>query len=603
MPLPKSAEPPRRILIQDVRPQVDCGRYAVKAVAGDRVDVSATITRDGHEVLGAAVRFKSPGATRWRESPLEPVGNDRYEGGFDAGEPGPWCFRIEAWHDRVASYRWEVRRKHEAGQTDLSSELAEGAALLGRESLNLEEALSAEANERSEKTWSETLPVDVDRKRGAFAAWYELFPRSWGGFAGVERVLPQLAELGFDVVYLPPIHPIGVTNRKGRNNTLAPAAGDVGSPWAIGGAEGGHTAVHPDLGTLADFERLVAAARENGLEIALDFAIQCSPDHPWLREHPEWFHRRPDGTLKYAENPPKKYQDIYNVNFASESWRELWQALLDVVLFWVARGVKAFRVDNPHTKPVPFWEWLIAEVRREDPDVVFLSEAFTAPAMMTTLAKIGFTQSYTYFTWKNTRWELTEFVEQLLSWRDFYRPNLFANTPDILHAFLQDGGRPAFEVRLVLAATLGGSYGIYSGFERCESVPVREGSEEYLDSEKYEVKMRALDGELLPLVKRLNEIRGENPALQRFDNVTLLETESDHLFAYAKRRGSNVVVVVVNTDPIADREGVAILPASLGLAPSFGAEELLSGDTFIWQTGRNYVNLGPGRSHVLKVGG
>jgi starch synthase (maltosyl-transferring) len=602
MPLPKSAELPRRILIQDVRPQVDCGRYAVKAVVGDRVCVSATIIRDGHEVLGAAVRFKSPAATRWRESPLEPVGNDRYEGGFGVDEPGRWSFRIEAWHDRVASYRWEVRRKHEAGQADFSSELAEGALLLGRESLTVEEALAAETKERSEKRWSETLPIDVDRERGAFGSWYELFPRSWGGFAGVERVLPQLAELGFDVVYLPPVHPIGVTSRKGRNNTLAPEAGDVGSPWAIGGVEGGHTAVHPDLGTLADFERLVEAARANGLEIALDFAIQCSPDHPWLREHPEWFHRRPDGTLKYAENPPKRYQDIYNVNFASESWRELWQALLDSVLFWVARGVKAFRVDNPHTKPVPFWEWLIGEVRREDPDVVFLSEAFTAPAMMTTLAKIGFTQSYTYFTWKNTRWELTEFVEQLLSWRDFYRPNLFVNTPDILHAYLQEGGRPAFEVRLVLAATLGGSYGIYSGFEHCENIPVREGSEEYLDSEKYEVKRRALDGELLPLVKRLNEIRRENPALQRFGNVTLLETDGDHLFAYAKRSGSNVVVAVVNTDPFAVREGVTILPASLGLAPSFGAEELLSGDSFVWQTGRNYVKLPPGGSHVLKVG-
>jgi starch synthase (maltosyl-transferring) len=601
MPLPKSADPPQRILIQDVRPQLDCGRYAVKAVAGDRVDVSATITRDGHEVLGAAVRFKPPGATRWRESLLERVGNDRYEGGFDADAPGRWLIRIEAWHDRVASYRWEVKRKHEAGQTDLSSELAEGAALLGRESLTVEEALEAETRDRSEKTWSETLPVDVDRERGAFGSWYELFPRSWGGFAGVARVLPELAELGFDVVYLPPIHPIGVTNRKGRNNTLAPETGDVGSPWAIGGKEGGHTAVHPDLGTLEEFERLVATAHENGLEIALDFAIQCSPDHPWLREHPDWFHRRPDGTLKYAENPPKKYQDIYNVNFASESWRELWQALLDSVLFWVARGVKVFRVDNPHTKPVPFWEWLIAEVRREDPGVVFLSEAFTAPAMMTALAKIGFTQSYTYFTWKNTRWELTEFVEQLLSWREFYRPNLFANTPDILHAYLQEGGRPAFEARLVLAATLGGTYGIYSGFERCENRPVRQGSEEYLDSEKYEVKRRALDGELLPLVRRLNEIRRANPALQRFGNLTLLETESDHLFAYAKRRGANVVVVVVNTDPFADREGVAIVPASLGLPPTFRAEELLSQQTFTWQTGRNYVRLGPGQSHVLKV--
>ena len=603
MTLPKSAEPPRRILIQDVRPQVDCGRYAAKAVAGDRVGVSATIVRDGHEVLGAAVRYKPPAATRWRETALAAVGNDRFEGGFVVDAPGRWSYRIEAWVDRVASYQWELRRKSEAGQADLSSELAEGAALLGREALTVEEALAAPAGDRAEKAWSETFALDVDRERAAFGAWYELFPRSWGGFAGVEQVLPQLAELGFDVVYLPPIHPIGTTNRKGRNNTLTPAADDVGSPWAIGAEEGGHTAVHPDLGTLEDFERLVERAGAAGLELALDFAIQCSPDHPWLREHPDWFHRRPDGTLKYAENPPKKYQDIYNVNFASEDWRGLWAALLEAVLFWVRRGVKVFRVDNPHTKPVPFWEWLIAAVRSEDADVVFLSEAFTAPAMMTTLAKIGFSQSYTYFTWKNTRWELTEFVEQLSSWAAFYRPNLFANTPDILHAYLQEGGRPAFEARLVLAATLGGSYGIYSGFESCENVPVRPGSEEYLNSEKYEVKRRRLDGELLPLVKRLNEIRRENAAFRRFANLTLLETESEHLFAFTKREGANAVAVVVNLDPFAEREGVAILPASLGYPPTLRADELLSGGTFTWHTGRNYVRLGPGQSHVLRIAG
>jgi starch synthase (maltosyl-transferring) len=381
------------------------------------------------------------------------------------------------------------------------------------------------------------------------------------------------------------------------------ARGDVGSPWAIGADEGGHTAVHPDLGTLEEFERLVGRAGEVGLEIALDFAIQCSPDHPWLREHPEWFHRRPDGTLKYAENPPKKYQDIYNVNFAAEDWRALWEELRDAVLFWVARGVRVFRVDNPHTKPVSFWEWLIGEVRRDEPDVVFLSEAFAPPAMMTTLAKIGFSQSYTYFTWKNTRWELTEFVQQLLSWSDFYRPNLFANTPDILHAYLQRGGRPAFEARLVLAATLSPSYGIYSGFENLENVPVREGSEEYLDSEKYEVKKRALDGELLALVRRLNEIRRANPVFRRFANLTLLETESEHLFAFVKREGANAVVVVVNTDPVGPREGLTILPASLGFPPSFRAAELLTDETFAWQTGRNFVALPPGGSHVLRVGG
>jgi starch synthase (maltosyl-transferring) len=603
MPLPKSAEPPRRILIQDVRPQVDCGRYAVKAVVGDRIGVSATIIRDGHEVLGAAVRYKRPGATRWQESLLHPVGNDRYEGELAPDACGRWCYRIEAWIDRVASYQWEVRRKVEAGQEDISSELAEGAALLERATLTAEEALAAPAGDRNEKTWSETFAVDVDRERAAFGAWYELFPRSWGGFRGVEPQLEALAELGFDVVYLPPIHPIGSTNRKGRNNAVTAARGDVGSPWAIGGEEGGHKAIHAELGTLAEFERLVARADSLGLEIALDFAIQCSPDHPWLREHPEWFHRRPDGTLKYAENPPKKYQDIYNVNFAAEDWRALWQELLDAVLFWVARGVRVFRVNNPHTKPVSFWEWLIAEVRRDAPEVVLLAEAFAPPAMMKTLAKIGFSQSYTYFTWKNTRWELTEFVQQLLSWSDFYRPNLFANTPDILHAYLQRGGRPAFEARLVLAATLSPSYGIYSGFENLEHVPVREGSEEYLDSEKYEVKKRKLDGELLPLVKRLNEIRRANPAFRRFANLTLLETESDHLFAFTKRQDGNAIVVVVNTDPLEPREGLTVLPAALGFPPSFRAAELLTEETFAWQTGRNYVQLPQGGSHILRVGG
>jgi starch synthase (maltosyl-transferring) len=601
MPLPRGSQPPSRIVVQDVSPEVDCGRYPAKAVEGDRVAVSATITRDGHEVLGAAVRWKRPGASRWSEAPLEPVGNDRFDGSFEADAPGRWAYRVEAWVDRVASYRWEIERKVDAGQEDLTSELAEGAALLGRESLSVEEALELEPGDRSEKTQSPIREVDVDRERAAFGAWYELFPRSWGGFEGVAETLPRLAELGFDVVYLPPIHPIGVTNRKGRNNALRAAKGEPGSPWAIGGAEGGHTAVHPDLGTLAEFERLVALGREVGVEVALDFAIQCSPDHPWLREHPEWFHRRPDGSLKYAENPPKRYQDIYNVNFGADDWRGLWEALREVVRFWVERGVRIFRVDNPHTKPLAFWEWLIAEIRAEAPDVVFLSEAFTRPAMMTALAKAGFAQSYTYFTWKNTRWELTEFVQQLLSWAPFYRPNLFVNTPDILHEYLQRGGRPAFEARLVLAATLGGSYGIYSGFEACENLPVREGSEEYLDSEKYEVKKRSLDGELLPLVRRLNEIRRANPALQRFPNLTLLETESDHLFAFFKRRRGNDVAVVVNTDPADEREGVAILPASLGLPPVFRARELLTEADFTWQTGRNYVRLRPGQSHVLRV--
>jgi starch synthase (maltosyl-transferring) len=599
--LPKSIKPPTRIQILDLQPQIDCGRWPVKRSVGDRVTVGATIFRDGHELLGAAVRYKPNGATRWQEAPLEPLGNDRWAGSFEVDRCGAWGFRVEAWVDRVASFQDELRRKVDAGQTQLTGELAEGAALLGRETLTVEEALATPAGDRHEKTWSQTLEVNVEREVARFGAWYELFPRSWGGFAGVEKILPELAELGFDVVYLPPIHPIGTTNRKGPNNTLTPGKDDPGSPWAIGGAEGGHTAIHPDLGTAEEFERLVARGRELDCEIALDFAIQCSPDHPWLREHPEWFHRRPDGTLKYAENPPKKYQDIYNVNFDSEDWRGLWEALRDVMLYWVARGVRAFRVDNPHTKPIAFWEWLLAEVRREDPEVIFLSEAFTRPALMTTLAKAGFSQSYTYFTWKNTRWELVELMDQIIGWSEYYRPNFFANTPDILHEYLQVGGRPAFEARLVLAATLSPAYGIYSGFESLENVPVREGSEEYLDSEKYEAKKRRLDGTLLPLVKRVNELRRANPALQHVDNLVWLETESDYLVAYAKRTGSNMVLVVVNVDPFETREGVATLPASLGLPPAFGAEDGLSGERFGWRIGRNYVRLAPGQSHVLVV--
>jgi starch synthase (maltosyl-transferring) len=605
VPIPKTT--PARIQIQEVSPQVDCGRYAVKRTVDDRVDVTARIFRDGHETLGAAIRHKGPDATRWSESPLEPLGNDAWAGSFEVDRPGLWSFRIEAWVDRVASFQEELRRKVAAGQADLTSELSEGAVLLGLdlvdEALTVEDALAAPTGTRSEKAWSATCTVDVDRVLGRFGSWYELFPRSWGGFAGARKLLPRFAELGFDVLYLPPIHPIGRTNRKGRNNAETAEPGDVGSPWAIGSAEGGHDAVDPSLGTEKAFRALVADAKKLGIEIALDFAIQCSPDHPWLKQHPEWFHRRPDGTLKYAENPPKRYQDIYNVDFGCEDWRGLWHALLDVVLHWVGCGVTVFRVDNPHTKPLPFWEWLIGEVRREHPEVIFLSEAFTRPAPMTGLAKAGFAQSYTYFTWKNTRWELLEFLGQLLEWREFYRPNCFANTPDILHEYLQAGGRPAFEARLVLAATLSPSYGIYSGFENCENVPVRPGSEEYLNSEKYELKQRKLDGPLLPLVARLNAARRENPALQWLDPLTVLETENERLFAFLKRRGENSVVTIVNLDPTATQVGVCVVPVSTGLPPAYPVRDLLTDEKWTWRIGRNYVKLAPGQSHVLRIGG
>jgi len=600
VPLPKTR--PARIQIQAVEPQVDCGRWPVKRTVGEPVAVSARIFRDGHETLGAAIRYRRPGSTRWTESPLVPQGNDLWTGTFEVDRPGRWCFRIEAWVDRVASFQTELQRKVTAGQTDLAGELSEGAVLLNRREVTVDEALAEPTGDRSEKTWSETYEVDVDRPLARFGSWYELFPRSWGGFEGVREQLPRFAELGFDVIYLPPIHPIGMTNRKGRNNAERAEDGDVGSPWAIGSKDGGHDAINPELGTAEEFRRLVTDARELGIEIALDFAIQCSPNHPWLTEHPEWFFRRPDGTLKFAENPPKRYQDIYNVDFDCEDWRGLWQALLDVVLHWVREGVTVFRVDNPHTKPVAFWEWLIGEVRRKFPDVVFLAEAFTRPAPMTTLAKAGFSQSYTYFTWKNTRWELLEFIGQLLDWRDYYRPNAFANTPDILHAYLVEGGRAAFEARLVLAATLSPSYGIYSGFESCENVPVRPGSEEYLNSEKYEVRPRTLDGPLLPLAARLNAARRENEALQWLDPLTILETENEQLFAFLKRRDDNAVVVVVNLDPRATQEGVCVLPVSTGLPPAYPVRDLLTDTEFTWRIGRNYVKLGPGQSHVLKIG-
>ena len=577
--------------------------------------MAATVFVDGHDIVRAALRVRPAGAKRWTEIEMQSLGNDRFEASFVPGEIGRWQYAVVAWVDRWASWRRELERKHEAGQTDLRSELLEGAALTGvvltrdgSPDLTVDDALdptfAPDLPREGETALEQLLDLIVDPVLARVGAWYELFPRSWGGLKGVEQTLPQLAELGFDVLYLPPIHPIGVTHRKGRNNALVAAPGDPGSPWAIGAKEGGHTAVHPELGTLDDLVSLVTAARAHGIEIALDFAIQCSPDHPWLTEHPEWFHRRPDGTLKYAENPPKKYQDIYNVNFQCDDWQALWDALRDVVLFWVEQGVRIFRVDNPHTKPVFFWEWLIAQVHLEHPGVIFLAEAFTRPAMMATLAKVGFSQSYTYFTWKNTKAELVEYVGQLVGGdlAECYRPNFFANTPDILHEYLQHGGRPAFEARLVLAATLSPTYGIYSGYEHCENVPVMQGSEEYLDSEKYEVKERSPDGGILPLVKRINAIRRASPALQQLRDITFLETGNEHLIAYAKRAAGETIVTCVNLDPRGPQEGFCELPWFLGLPHAFPVRDLLDDAVYEWTTGRNYLSLAPGRmAHVLRV--
>jgi starch synthase (maltosyl-transferring) len=592
-----------RIFMTDVTPQVDCGRWPAKACVGDRVEVGATITRDGHETLRAVVRYRRPRG-RWREAPLDALGNDRFAGAFEVDSPGSWRFAVEAWVDRHAGWLSEHDRKVTAGQFDLEGELAEGKALFGPGTVDEWRAAAPAlgAGDRSEAARSSPFEVEVERQRARAGAWYELFPRSWGGLAGVTKIVPELAELGFDVVYLPPIHPIGRTNRKGRNNPERAEPGDVGSPWAIGAAEGGHDAIDPGLGDDADLAGLVGALREHGMELALDLALQMSPDHPWLSEHPGWFQHRPDGTLKYAENPPKRYQDIHNLDWETADRKGLWHAIRDVVLGWCDAGVTVFRVDNPHTKPVPFWQWLIAEVRKRHPGTVFLSEAFTRPAMMTLLAKAGFSQSYTYFTWKNTKGELVELVEQLREWSPFLRPNLWPNTPDILHAYLQQGGRPAFECRLVLAATLSPSYGIYSGYEALENVPVREGSEEYLDSEKYELRARQLEGPLLPLLQRLNEARRAHPSLTDagLERLTWLETESEHLVGYARTLGDDAVLVVVNIDPYAAHEGVCVVPPALGLGDPVQVVDALGGGAYAWGL-RNYVGLGPGQAHVMEV--
>ncbi|HUR86270.1 MAG TPA: alpha-1,4-glucan--maltose-1-phosphate maltosyltransferase [Solirubrobacteraceae bacterium] len=643
MPSPTRHEPPPpRIQIVAPAPMIDCGRYPCKRTIGESVAVSADIFADGHDVLRAVVKSCPPDGEGWQESAMvrtdAHVDGDRWAGEFDVTELGRWSWTIEAWADPFASWRDELQRKIDAGQEDLSGELSEGVVLLeqaceraeGADRKLVTQALTrlrddgipAESRhetaldpelfdavtrhpDRSRSTvMEERLHVDVDPERARFATWYELFPRSWGGLKGVETQIPELADLGFDVLYLPPVHPIGRTNRKGANNSLTAGPGDPGSPWAIGDATGGHEGLHADLGTMDDFDALVATANKHGIQIALDFAIQASADHPWLTEHPEWFNRRPDGTLKYAENPPKKYQDIYNVNWDSEDWRGLWEALRDVVYFWAEHGVNIFRVDNPHTKPVAFWEWLIAELRREYPEIIFLAEAFTRAAMMRQLAKVGFNQSYTYFTWKSSKWELADYVTELATsgMQEYYRPNFFVNTPDILTEELQQGGPPKFASRLVLAATLSPTYGVYSGFESFERVPARPGSEEYLDSEKYEIKQRSLTGPLLTLISRMNDIRRENPAFQVLDNIQFLTTENDALIAYAKRTEENTVITVVTLDPVNAQEGIVVVPYGLGLPPVFTVTDLLSGESFDWRMGRNFVRLDPYRvAHLLRV--
>ncbi|MGB8297993.1 MAG: maltotransferase domain-containing protein, partial [Polyangia bacterium] len=598
----------------------------------------------------------------WHESSLltDPAFNDRWYASISPHEVGPHAFTVVAWTDRFGTFVGELKKKFEAGQ-DVSSEILEGLHIIdrslevarGRDKASLRETrhaiaaasspakkvelmlapllfeLMAACDPRDDlQTCPVEFPLWVDRERGGFGAWYELFPRSQGQdpargstFPEAEARLPAIAAMGFDVLYLPPIHPIGRSHRKGPNNAEECQPGDPGSPWAIGSDEGGHDAIHPELGTLADFEHFVAAARAFKLEIALDFAVQCSPDHPWARQHPNWFSKRPDGTIKYAENPPKKYQDIYPINFDTEDREGLYQALLDVVLFWVKRGVRILRVDNPHTKPISFWEWLIVRVHRDHPDVVFLAEAFTRQKRMKMLAKVGFTQSYSYFTWRNTRLELEEYATELFltDTADFLRPNFFANTPDILHEYLQHGGRPAFMVRLILAATLSPSYGIYNGFELCENRAVAPGSEEYLDSEKYQHKVWDWDrpGNIKELVTTVNKIRRSHRALALARNIKFLESSNPHIIAYAKTTSdlADVLVTVVNVDPHNVQDGTIRLVPELfhraergnsvagGVPESYELTDLLTESGYTWRGEWNYVRLDPNwmPGHVFQI--
>ena len=633
--------PRRTVVIESVAPAVDGGRYPVKREVGAVLEVSADIFKDGHDALVAYLRYRRDGDRAWRESPMHHVDNDRWAGTFTLAATGRYRYTIEALTETFRSWLADLEKRHAGGQ-DLESALGEGLALiraaaarattaadrtaLGAYVGRIEHAASpsdavavaaepelaalmARHLDRSEATWAEReLEVIVDPERARFAAWYEFFPRSGTApdrsatFKEAEAQLARAAAMGFDVAYLPPIHPIGRAHRKGRDNALVAAPGDPGSPWAIGSADGGYTAVHPDLGTLEDFDRFVEAARRLRLEVALDFAIQCSPDHPWVHEHPEWFFHRPDGTIKYAENPPKKHQDIYPLNFQGEGAQALWEEMRRILEFWIGHGVSTFRVDNPHTKPVKFWEWLIRTIKDAHPEVVFLAEAFTRPKMMKVLAKAGFTQSYTYFTWRNTKQELIDYLTEITTppVAEYFRGNLWPNTPDILHESLQKGGRPAFRTRLVLAATMSSLYGFYSGYELCENVPREPGSEEYLNSEKYEYKARdwGAPGNLVDYVTRINRIRRENRALHAYTNLRFYPADDPNIVFYGKMtpERDNLVFVAVNLDPFATHASSVDVPiAELGIgdAQSYRVHELIGDRWYDWRGARNYVELHP----------
>jgi len=638
-------------VIENLQPLIDGGRYPVKRIAGEDLVVEADIFKDGHDVVAAVLKWRAVGKRSWRETAMVFVDNDRWRGVCALYDQGTHEYTVEAWTDMFRSWQREFTAKFEGGITSLRSEALEGAALVkaaaGRARdrsdatrlLEFSEQIASRANSQinaiaksgelevlmatypDRSNGTEFIPVAlvmVDRRAALFGAWYEFFPRSAEGrgdrSSTFRNCLPRIDDaktMGFDVIYFPPIHPIGHTNRKGRNNSTVCEPRDPGVPWAIGSEAGGHKAVEPSLGTLADFDWLQKQVRRRGMEIALDFALNCSPDHPYVKEHPEWFYKRPDGTIKYAENPPKKYEDIYPLNFRCANWRALWAEIKSIVLFWAKRGVRIFRVDNPHTKPVAFWEYLIEGVRDKYPDVIFLSEAFTRPKMMKALAKAGFNQSYTYFTWRNSKRELVEYFTELTQteMREYFRSNLWPNTPDILPFVLQEGGRPAFMIRVLLAATLSTLYGIYSGYELCENEALP-GREEYLDSEKYQFKKRDWNapGNIKDWIARLNKIRRENRALQSYTNLRFYWAENDAILFYVKMTPArdNIILVVVNLDPHRKQHSFVDVPID-----QFGqmerdvyqVQDLLSGLTYTWRGRRNYVELDPQiqPAHIFRV--
>jgi starch synthase (maltosyl-transferring) len=638
-----------RAVVDQVLPQVDGGRFAVKRVIGDQMVVTAHAFTDGHDAIVCMLGFRHESDSDWTEVAMTALVNDEWHGTFALEKLGRYRYTVTAWVDHFVSWRNELKRRVDA--TDIASAalvggklIAEAANRAGRSDAHrlrvwgkeliaasdpedikriaLDEDLALIAQQHPDRRYATVyereLRIAVDPVRARYSSWYELFPRSTspepgghGTLRDTQKRLPYVKELGFDVLYLPPIHPIGREKRKGKNNTLTPTGDDVGSPWAIGSDEGGHKTVHPALGTLEDFRSLVTSARALGIDVALDIAFQCAPDHPYVKDHPEWFTWRPDGTVQYAENPPKKYQDIYPFNFESEDWMALWQELKSVFEFWIDQGVTVFRVDNPHTKPFPFWEWLVSEIKTGHPEVIFLAEAFTRPKIMHRLAKLGYTQSYTYFAWRNTKQELTEYFTELSAGpgREYFRPNVWPNTPDILTEYLQHGGRPAFSARLLLAATLAASYGIYGpAFELIEHTPREPGSEEYLHSEKYQVREWDLEraDSLRYLIARVNAIRRDNPALHDDSTLTFVSIDNEQLIAYVKATPdhANALLIVVNLDPHHSQSGwVEIDLPKLALQPSqpYQMHDLLTDARYLWQGNRNYVELEPGMGHVFVV--